>query len=136
MIHDTQSAQTSQKQDEHNIYVSSWKQCALPVITKMDLWQLMHLGKLNWDMLNKLQRITFLLSNRLKFSEISYSKTLAKTSSDRFRVYLSSLGLLVEELMIIIIIVIVIIITISIVVIINSRSVRAQVLCVCTNRKY
>ena len=136
MIHDTQSAQTSQKQDEHNIYVLSWKQCALPVITKMDLWQPMHLGNLNWDMLNKLQTITFLLSNRLKFSEISYSKALAKTSSDRFRVYLSSLALLVEELMIIIIIVIVIIITISIVVIINSRSVRAQVLCVCTNRKY
>ena len=36
------------------------------------------------------------LSNCLKFSEISYSRTLAKSSSDRFRVYLSSLALLVE----------------------------------------
>ena len=47
-------------------------------------------------MINKLHRITFLVSNRLKFSEISYSTTLAKTSSDRFRVYLSPLALLVE----------------------------------------
>ena len=97
IIHrDTPKAQISQKQDEHNVYVLSWKQCAFPVITKMALWQLMHLGKLNWDMLNKLQRITFFLSNCLKFSEISYSRTLAKSSSDRFRVYLSSLALLVE----------------------------------------
>ena len=26
------------------IYMQSWKQCALPVITTMALWQLMHLG--------------------------------------------------------------------------------------------
>ena len=44
MIHDTQSAQISQKQDGRNMYVQSWKQCALPVITTMALWQLMHLG--------------------------------------------------------------------------------------------
>ena len=44
----------------------------------------------------QIQRITFLLSNRLKFSETSYSTTLEKTSSDRFRVYLSSLALLVK----------------------------------------
>ena len=43
MIHETQSAQISQKQDGHNIYVQSWKQCTLPVITTIYLWQLMHL---------------------------------------------------------------------------------------------
>ena len=47
-------------------------------------------------MINKLQRITCLLSNPLKFFEISYLVTLAKMSSDRFRAYLSSLALLVE----------------------------------------
>ena len=41
MIHDTQSAQISQKQDGRNIHVQSWKQCALPVITAMALWQVM-----------------------------------------------------------------------------------------------
>ena len=71
MIHDTQSAQISQKQDGCNryiyisyVYMPSWKQCALPVITKMALQQLMHLGTWctvthNWyqwikRMLNKL----------------------------------------------------------------------------------
>ena len=46
VIHGTQRAQISQKQDENNIiiYMLSWKQCALPFITTMALWQLMHLG--------------------------------------------------------------------------------------------
>ena len=43
VIHGTQSAQISQKQDERNIYVIMKKMC-LPVITTMALWQLMHLG--------------------------------------------------------------------------------------------
>ena len=40
MIHDTQGAQISQKQDERNIYIKSWKQCALLVIATMALWKL------------------------------------------------------------------------------------------------
>ena len=32
------------------IYIQSWKQCALPVITTMAFWQLMHLGT-RWAML-------------------------------------------------------------------------------------
>ena len=41
MIHDTQSAQISQKQD---VRMLSWKQCVLPVIAAMVLWQLMHIN--------------------------------------------------------------------------------------------
>ena len=42
------------------------------------------------------EKIIFLLSNPLKFSKISYLTSLAKASSAEFRVYLSSLALLVE----------------------------------------
>ena len=44
VIHNTQSAQISQKQDEWNLYaiMKSWKKFALPVITTVTLWQLMH----------------------------------------------------------------------------------------------
>ena len=44
MVHDAQSAQTSQKQDECNTYMQLWKQSAVLVITTMALWQLMGLG--------------------------------------------------------------------------------------------
>ena len=47
-------------------------------------------------MINKLQIITYLLSNFLTFSETSYLSTFAKTSTDRFRADLSLLTLLVE----------------------------------------
>ena len=43
MIHDTKSAQISQKQDGRNIYMQSWKKCAFAVITTMALCQHMHL---------------------------------------------------------------------------------------------
>ena len=43
MIHDTQSAQISQKQDERNIYVIMKTMCP-PGYHTMALWQLMHLG--------------------------------------------------------------------------------------------
>ena len=42
VIQDRQRAQVSQKQHEHIIL--SWKHCALPVITTIALWRLMHLG--------------------------------------------------------------------------------------------
>ena len=42
VIHDTQSAQISQKQDVHNIDAII-KQYALPVITTIALWQLVYL---------------------------------------------------------------------------------------------
>ena len=44
VIYDTQSAQIWQKQDVHNIYMQSWKQCGLPIITIIALRQLMSLG--------------------------------------------------------------------------------------------
>ena len=41
----TQSPQISQKQDGHNIYlITENNVLSLPVITKMALWQLRHLG--------------------------------------------------------------------------------------------
>ena len=43
VIHDTQIAHVSLKQDGRNLNVIM-KQCALLVITTMALWQLMHLG--------------------------------------------------------------------------------------------
>ena len=43
MIYNTQSAQ-SHRSKMGIIYLQSWKQCALLVITTMALWQLMHLG--------------------------------------------------------------------------------------------
>ena len=44
VLHDTQSTQITQKQDEHDIFaiMKTRKQCALPVVTIMALWQLMH----------------------------------------------------------------------------------------------
>ena len=44
VIHNTQRAQISQKQDEWNLYaiMKSWKKIALLVITTVTLWQLMH----------------------------------------------------------------------------------------------
>ena len=44
VICDTQSAQIWQKQDGHNIYMQSWKQCGLPIITIITLRQLIPLG--------------------------------------------------------------------------------------------
>ena len=44
VIHYIQSAQISQKRDGRNVYVQSWKQGVLPVITAKSLWQLKHLG--------------------------------------------------------------------------------------------
>ena len=46
MIHDTQSAQISQKQDRHNIYVIMKTMCP-PDITTMALLQLMHLPQVH-----------------------------------------------------------------------------------------
>ena len=53
-------------------------------------------GILMYLLLLVVEKIIFLLSNPLKFSKISYLTSLAKASSAEFRVYLSSLALLVE----------------------------------------
>ena len=55
-----------------------------------------HNGILMYLLLLVVEKIIFLLSNPLKFSQISYLTSLAKASSAEFRVYLTSLALLVE----------------------------------------
>ena len=68
----THSTQISQNQDRV-LYMQSWKQCALPVITRMALWQLMHLGTW-WTMLQPyilIYNIRILLEKNGKLYTIS-----------------------------------------------------------------
>ena len=61
------------------IYMQSWKQCALPVIPTMALWQLMHLG--TWCTVNFLSIYIFPDSEKIKIKlfEIFKSNGLSIT---------------------------------------------------------